>query len=139
MMLIMLKSGYAYAPYVSFTKIMDTHAEDLYTALRDNQASLEEGVPVWHEWISVFLDLLVDQKNVLHDRLYAKETELKDLPKLSAKIMTLFRTHQRLQMKEIIKLTNGRRATIKLRLQELVDDGYLKRRGAGRGTWYALT
>ena len=82
--------------------------------------------------------LLQDQKETLHQRLYAKETELRGLSELSAKIMGLFKEHKRLQMKEIITLTYGRRATIKLRLHELVDGGYLMRHGAGRGTWYAL-
>jgi DeoR/GlpR family transcriptional regulator of sugar metabolism len=58
--------------------------------------------------------------------------------KFSARILALFQQHQRLQMKEIITLTNGRRATIKLRLNELSEAGYLKRYGAGRSTWYAL-
>ena len=137
-MLIMLKSEYKYAPYASLAPIMEEHAALLFQGLKDNQDSLEAGAPKWEEWLHCFLALLQDQKNTLYERLYAKETELGNLPKLSAKIMALFKDHQRLQMKEIIKMTNGRRATIKLRLQELVQGGYLVRHGAGRGTWYAL-
>ncbi|MEZ5815426.1 MAG: Fic family protein [Alphaproteobacteria bacterium] len=137
-MLMLLKSGYTYAPYVSLAPIMEEKAGVFYTALKHNQDSLEEGKPDWSEWLKCFLMLLQDQKEVLYGRLYAKETELRGLSALSAKIMGLFKEHKRLQMKEIIKLTNGRRATIKLRLVELVENGYLIRHGAGRGTWYGL-
>ena len=84
------------------------------------------------------MDLLLSQKHDLYDRLYNKQAELSNISALSARVMELFKTHQRLQMKEIIRLTNGRRATLKLRLQELIDGGYIKRHGAGRATWYSL-
>ncbi|MCB9982989.1 MAG: Fic family protein [Rhodospirillales bacterium] len=138
-LLIMLKSGYTYAPYASLTPIMEGRAEELCVALKNNQESLEAGTPDWDAWLAYFFGMLQDQKETLHERLYAKEVELCGLSDLSVKIMALFKEHKRLQMKEIIKLTNGRRATIKLRLQELADGRYLVRHGAGRGTWYALT
>lgn len=137
-MLIMLKSGYAYSPYANLTTVMDNHGKAVFEALKSNQDSLAEGAPDWNDWLICFFTILQDQKNTLYERLYAKETELRNLSALSSKIMALFKDHKRLQMKEIIKLTNGRRATIKLRLQELIDGGYLVRHGAGRGTWYAL-
>jgi len=137
-MFLMLKSGYTYAPYVSLAPIMDGRAEELYESLKHNQDSLEAGAPDWSKWLTCFLNLLEEQKDKLHARLYAKEADLSSLPTLSAQIMALFKEHQRLQMKEIIRLTNGRRATIKLRLNELVEGGYLKRHGQARSTWYAL-
>ena len=137
-MLILIKAGYVYAPYVSMVSNMNEKASAVYHALQHNQKSLEEGRADWSQWLGCFLMLLQDQKDVLYDRLYGKETELQNLPALSARIMALFKDHQRLKMKEIIKLTNGRRATIKLRLGELIDGGYLRRHGTGRGTWYSL-
>ncbi len=117
---------------------MEERVGDLHAALKANQESLEAGKPDWDSWLGFFLGMLQAQKDILHERLYAKETELRGLSELSVRIMALFKENKRLQMKEIIKLTNGRRATIKLRLQELVEGGYLVRHGAGRGTWYAL-
>ena len=138
MMLILLKSGYSYIPFVSLTKIMNEHAEELYVSLKANQKSLDAGKPEWEAWIECVLKIMSAHKNILLERLNAKEVELPDMSALSMKIMALFKTHQRLQMKEIIKLTNGRRATIKLRLGELLEAGYLNRHGQGRGTWYSL-
>lgn len=138
LILILLKAGYMYAPYVSLTAIMDERGSEFYAALNANQDSLEAGAPDWSSWLAFFLGVLQSQKDILHARLYGKKTELSNLPALSARIMVLFKEHQRLQMKEIIKLTRGRRATIKLRLSELLEAGYLVRHGQGRGTWYAL-
>ena len=137
-MLFMLKANYSYAPYVSLTAVMDERAEEIYEALKANQASLEAGQPDWDSWLAVFLDVLKAQKDVLHERLYAKEAVLGHVPELSTRIMDLFKEHKRLQMKEIVRLTGGRRATLKLRLAELVKAGFLKRHGQARATWYAL-
>jgi Fic family protein len=134
----MLKAGYAYVPYVQIDALMNERAELMYGALAHNQGSLEAGAPDWSRWLHFFLSLMHGQKDVLHSRLLSKEKDLSHLPTLSAKVMALFEDHQRLQMKEIIKLTNGRRATIKVRLHELVEGAYLVRHGAGRSTWYAL-
>lgn len=138
LILILLKAGYMYAPYVSLAPIMEEKAAAVYKALKANQDSLEAGKPDWSAWLRCFLMLLQDQKETLYGRLYGKESEIGNLPALSARIMALFKEHQRLQMKEIVKLTRGRRATIKLRLSELLEAGYLHRHGQGRATWYSL-
>ncbi len=136
--LLLLKSGYSYAPYVPLDKIMSEKGDVVFRALRHNQESLESGRPDWSEWLSCFLMLLQEQAGVLRTRLNEKDKEMSNLPTLSAKVLALFEQHERLQMKEIIKLTNGRRSTIKLRLQELVEGGYLRRHGLARSTWYSL-
>ncbi len=137
-MLMMLKSGYTYAPYVSLSPIMEAQGARIFQSLNHNQSSLEGGAPDWSEWLFCFLGMLTAQKESLYKRLTDKEPELSNLPALSARVMALFQEHSRLQMKQIIKLTNGRRATLKLRLGELVDKGYLKRHGQARSTWYSL-
>jgi Fic family protein len=132
-MLIMLKSGYDYAPFTGLGALVSDKGDMIYEALRHNQESIELGSPRWERWVGAFMTILQDQKEILYRRLYSRH-----LPKLSAKIMALFKHHKRLQMGQIVKLTNGRRPTIKLRLGELVEGGYLRRYGAGRSTWYAL-
>lgn len=136
--LLLLKSGYAYAPYISLGPLLEADGAQLFKALSHTQSSLEEGRADWSVWLPFFLGILQTQKDILYQRLNGKEKEISNLPALSAKIMALFTDHPRLQMKQIIKLTNGRRATIKLRLNELVEGGYLKRHGQARATWYAL-
>ncbi len=137
-LLFMMKAGYAYAPYVPLDKIMNERAGLLFRALKHNQSSLETGRPDWGQWLLYFLNVLKDQKDILEQKIDDKDKDLSYLPTLSARILKLFDEHERLQMKKIIKLTNGRRSTIKLRIGELIDGGYLKRHGQARSTWYSL-
>lgn len=136
-MLLMLKAGYTYAPYVPLDTMMQAQGRDIHKTLLMNQASLEAGSPEWQPWIICFLDILCAHKNTLEDRLRGAKENLSDLPTLSLKIMGLFDEHERLQMKDIQRLTGGRRSTIKLRLGELVESGYLRRHGQARSTWYS--
>jgi len=137
-MLLLLKAGYSYAPYVPIDSVMAEQAGQWFRALKANQASLEAGKPDWAPWLEAFLALLQAQKHKLEDRLENKQEDLSRLPTLSAQIMALFEEHQRLQMKEIIKLTGGRRSTIKLRLSEMLEQGLLTRTGNARATFYSL-
>jgi len=41
-------------------------------------------------------------------------------------------------MGDIVKLTGASRNTLKQQFRQLVDKGYLVRRGGGRTTWYTL-
>lgn len=136
-LLLMLKADYRYAPFVPLDRVMEEHAHEVYIALKHNQESLEDGKPDWSKWLSCFFDLLVRQKNILDERLNEKDKDLSKLPTLSARVMRLFEEHDRLQMNDIVKLTRGRRSTLKLRLAELVDQGYLRRHGRARSTWYS--
>ncbi len=137
-LILMLKSGYTYAPYVHLDPLLESNAKIFYDSLKHNQQSLEAGIPDWSKWIDFFLLLLCEQKDILKIRFENKEDNLSHLPTLSSKIMKLFDGHKRLQMKQIITLTRGRRSTIKLRIGELVEQGYLKRHGKARSTWYSL-
>jgi Fic family protein len=136
--ILLLKTGYSYAPYIPLDKIVNERAEIFFQALQINQQSLESGRPDWSTWMNCFLLILREQKNVLKDRMFEKNKDLSHMPTLSAKIIKLFEHHKRLQMKQIVKLTNGRRSTIKLRMGEMVEQGYLKRYGNARATWYSL-
>lgn len=136
--ILLFKAGYSYAPYVLLEDIINENSEIVFKALQQNQMSLENGRPEWSGWLNTFLILLQDQKTMLERKLNAQNKDLSHLPTLSARVMKLFDAHNRLQMNEIIKMTNGRRATIKIRLKELVDQGYLRRYGQARSTWYSL-
>ena len=137
-LLLLLKSGYNYAPYIPLDKIMAEERGAIFRALKHNQESLEQGRPDWSLWLRCFFVILRRQKEKLSSRIDEKEKDLAHLPTLSGRIMKLFEENQRLQMNQIIKFTRARRSTVKLRLSELVGSGYLKRYGQARSTWYSL-
>lgn len=135
--LLMLKAGYSYAPYVSIEEILQARAEEYYAALKATQESLNDGKPDWNPWVEFFLNCLNVQKNELQTMMKKAEKNIGKLPILSVRIMELFQKHKRLQMHEIETMTGGKRSTIKLRLNELVEQGHLKRHGQARSTWYS--
>ena len=136
--LLMLKSGYAYAPFATLDSSMNQRAFQLYEALIDHQNSLQASTPEWSPWIRGFLDILIDQKDTLKNALQNKSGEVADMPALSIAIMDVVAGNKRTTMRDIMKQTKGKRSTIKLRLQELLDSNRIKRHGAGRSVWYSL-
>lgn len=135
--LLMLKAGYNYAPYSLLDPVFSERAEAYSQALKHTQETLASGRVDWDVWIGFFLEVLGSQKNVLVGRLEKGRPEIANMPSLSTKVLKLFEKHERLSMKEIERLTRGKRSTLKLRLGELTDEGYLVRHGKARATWYS--
>lgn len=137
MTLLMFKAGYSYAPYVALEPLLNERLGDYFKTLAHTQDTLESGQPDWEPWLLFTLNLLKDQKDVLAKKLDKGGDAMATMPELSAKVLKLFEDHERLSMKQIERLTRGRRSTLKLRLGELVENGYIHRHGQARSTWYA--
>ena len=137
--LLMFKAGYSYAPYSLLDPLLNDAAEQYFKALEHTQKTLSSGKIDWDMWLEFFFTLLKLQKDKLEDRIAKGGKEIVNMPALSTKILKLFNKHDRLSMKEIERLTRGKRSTLKLRLSELVEGGYLVRHGKARATWYART
>ncbi len=135
--LLMFKAGYSYAPYSTLDSLLQERAEEYFKALKYTQATLAKGKIDWDIWLEFFFTLLKEQKDKLQERVEKGSSEITNMPALSTKILKLFDKHDRLSMKEIERLTRGKRSTLKLRLGELVEGGYLIRHGKARATWYS--
>lgn len=134
----MFKAGYSYAPYVPIDALIAESAGEYYRTLKHVQKSLEHGEPDWAPWLVVFCDVVKAQADQLRFKIQHEAKDLSHLPTVSSRVMALFEEHKRLKMKDLIHLTQTPRATLKLRLGELIEAGYLKRYGGGRSTWYSL-
>ncbi len=135
--LLMFKAGYGYAPYSMLDPLLQENAEAYFKALEHTQKTLASGKVDWDVWLEFFFELLKGQKDNLQKRIDKGSKDIVGMPALSTKILKLFNKHDRLSMKEIERLTRGKRSTLKLRLSELVEGGYLMRHGKARATWYA--
>ncbi len=135
--LLMFKAGYSYAPYATLDDILNEHADEYYKALEHTQKTLAAGKVDWDIWLEFFFKILKAQKDKLQERIEKGSAEIINMPILSTKILKLFDKHDRLNMKEIERLTRGKRSTLKLRLGELVEGGYIVRHGKARATWYS--
>ncbi len=135
--LLMFKEGYSYAPYSTLDDILEERGDEFYAALKHTQTTLAKGNIEWDTWLEFFFSILKAQKDKLEKRVEKGSSEIVNMPALSTKILKQFEKHDRLSMKEIERLTRGKRSTLKLRLGELVEGGYLIRHGQARATWYS--
>lgn len=136
--LLLMRAGYAYVPYGSLESIIETSKEAYYLALRQTQGTIRSSNPDWQPWLQYFLNALQQQKARLERKLERERILLGSLPDLSVRLLDLCRDHGRLTVGAAVKLTGANRNTVKDHLSRLTKAGHLARRGAGRGTWYAL-
>jgi Fic family protein len=136
--LLLLQVGYAYVPYSSLESVIEQSKEAYYLALRQTQGSIRSGAPNWQPWLMFFLRALHQQMKRLAGKVAREKLILPSVPELSVRILDQVREHGRVSMGDIVKLTGASRNTLKQQFRQLVDKGYLVRRGGGRTTWYTL-
>ena len=134
--LMLLRAGYTHVPYSSLESIIEATKEGYYRALRRTQTTLASEQPDWEAWLIFFLRSLVKQKEALTKKIPSADARSGDLHPLARKIVALLPEHEILTLRQIIELTGGKPSTVKLRLRELVDAGYLTPKGQGRGAHY---
>lgn len=136
--LMLLRAGYAYAPYSSLESVIEQNKEGYYLALRRTQSTIRNGAPDWAPWLDFFLRALQQQKRRLENKMERERILLGDLPELSVQILELTRERGRVSVAEVARISGANRNTIKDHLKALTERGHLTRHGAGRGVWYAL-
>jgi Fic family protein len=134
--LMLLRAGYAYVPYSSMESVIESSKEGYYRALRRTQTTLRAKKPDWEAWIMFFLRSLVKQKDALTRKIELHDAHVADLHPLAKKILAQFTDHESLALSQLVRLTKGKPSTLKLRLRELVQQGYLLPKGQGRGAYY---
>lgn len=135
--LLLLRAGYGYIPYASLESIIEQNKQAYYLALRRTQGTLKGDKPDWLPWLRFFLTALKRQKDHLATKL-AEHQALKaeGLPKESIDILEHVAREGRITTAEALALTGIPRPTVRFRLGQLVNDGFLKLRGKGRGAYY---
>jgi len=136
--LILLKSGYSYAPYSSLESVIEQSKEGYYLALRQTQGTIRTASPNWQPWVSYFLRSLSKQKQRLETKIKRERIILGDLPELSVQILEIAREHGRVTIADTAKATGISKSTIKDHMKSLHENDHIERHGAGRGTWYSL-
>ena len=136
--LLLLRAGYTYVPYSSLESVIEGSKEAYYLALRQTQVTVRTSEPDWGPWLMFFLGALRQQQVRLSAKLERERILLGRLPELSVHLLDLCREHGRLTVAMAVELTGANRNTVKDHLRRLTRAGHISRRGAGRGTWYAL-
>jgi Fic family protein len=129
--LLLLKKGYSYVPYSSLESIVEQNKDGYYLALRKTQGTFDTDSPELAAWLLFFLDCLKRQKDHLSLKI-ERESRMRKLPHLSRRILGIVKEHGRIAISDIHSVTDANRNTIKVRLRELVADGYLEMEGKGK-------
>ena len=136
--LLLLRSGYDYAPYSSLESIIEQTKDAYYLSLRQTQDGIWTDSANWKPWLTYFLQSLHKQKAALEKKIQRERLILGDLPKLSQTILELCQEHGRVTVAQIVRLTGANRNTIKDHLRKLTKAKQINQHGAGRGTWYGV-
>lgn len=136
--LLLLKADYLYVPYASLERVIEENKDKYYIALRRAQLTLYTDNSQVSDWISFFMNSLKKQAHILELKLH-DEKELLTLPKLSQDILVAAREHGRITVRDIQRLTQISRNTIKAHFKKLVQNRQLIQEGKGKGTWYRLS
>lgn len=135
--LLLLKAGYAYAPYSSLENLVESSKESYYIALRRTQGTLKNDEPNFEPWLRFYLLSLRGQKDRLLNKINI-EPQIEGLHPDSLKILEEARRNARITTGQAERLTSVPRPTVKSRLNELVRRGLLVKHGKGRGSWYGV-
>ncbi|MEJ2158768.1 MAG: hypothetical protein P8X96_25855 [Desulfobacteraceae bacterium] len=111
------------------------HKDGYYLALRKAQSTLDQGDETLDAWLTFFLNCMKKQKDSLALKI-EREQLMAKLPALSSQILEVVKQHGQVAISDIQAITQANRNTIKVRLRELVNDGYLIKLGKGKGTFY---
>lgn len=134
--LFLLRQGYAYVPYCSLESIVERNKDSYYLSLRKAQKTLKTDESGLETWLLFFLRSLKKQKDILAKKI-EREKIMLNLPELSEQILSIVKDHGRTTIGDIESITKANRNTIKVRLRELVEDGFLMKHGKAKGTWYS--
>ncbi len=134
--LLLLRSDYAYIPYVSLDEIIENTKAEYYMALHktqnDHKTDHEDITP----WVNYLLDSLVAHADKARSLMEGEHPE-KLLAESQEKIMALFARGGNLSISDIHKKLNSvPRETIKKNLARLVELRLLELLGRGRGARY---
>jgi Fic family protein len=136
--LLLLRAGYAYAPYSSLESVIEQSKEGYYLALRQTQGTIRTDEPDWQPWVLFFLRALQQQMHRLAKKVEREKIVLSAMPELSVRIVEHAREHGRVTIGDMATLTGTNRNTLKAHFRQLLGKRHLVMHGRGRGAWYSL-
>jgi len=136
--LLLLKLGYSYIQYSSLESVIEHNKELYYKNLRDCQITLDFKKPKFENWILFFLKSLKKQKDNLEKKVKAEKVLQENFDDLHLEVLKILKSHKRLSIGDIQRLTGANRSTLKVKLRDLVEMRKIKTFGKGRGVVYEI-
>lgn len=136
--LLLLKAGYAYAPYLSHEKLIEDNKADYYVALRKAQATLETERENIVPWLEFFLGVCLVQARKAIDLLSHENIERILSPKQLV-VWRYLETADEATPGAIAQATGIARPTVSQAINVLLRLKKIERIGQGRTTRYRKT
>lgn len=136
--LLLLKLGYNYVQYSSLESVIEDNKDLYYKNLRDCQKTLDAKKIKFENWILFFLKSLKKQKDNLERKVKVEKILQENFHELHLEILKILKSHNRLAVSEIQKLTGANRSTLKVKLRDLIEMRKIKTLGKGRGVVYEI-
>lgn len=137
--LLMLKSGYGYMPYVSMESVIEASKDTYYRALRGTQKTIWDGAVNYEPWLTFFVSALVKQKRHLEAKIQKLQaSNSKNLSATAQAVLSLFVDKREMTMPEIIAGIDKKPETVRKSVQTLVKTGRLAKQGITKGVIYTI-
>jgi len=134
--LLLLRSGYQFAQYVSHEQIVERKKDEYYISLRKSQETFKTGQDTILPWLNFFLSVIKEQ--AIRALSYLEEEKIEDILSLKQyEVWKCFTDNEQASPREIVRMTGIALGTVRQALDRLVKLGKVKRVGCGRGTRYA--
>jgi hypothetical protein len=134
---LLVRAGYAYTPYASIEREMESLREVYYAAFDQAQAGIWAGTAEIEPWLDYFAEVL-DRHRARAEAHLHKDGETTDLSPLQAAILIAVREHGTVDAGLLLRTTGANRNTLKDNLRRMVDRGVLERSGQRRTARYRL-
>ncbi|KKW36495.1 MAG: Filamentation induced by cAMP protein Fic [Candidatus Giovannonibacteria bacterium GW2011_GWA2_53_7] len=133
--LLLLKTGYAYAPYVSHEKLVEDSKAEYYVALRKSQLTLGTEREDIEPWLEFFLTVSLEQARQAIELLSHENIEKILSPKQLA-VWRYLETAEEATAGDVAKATTVARPTVSQAVEVLLRLKKIERIGQGRTTRY---
>lgn len=131
--LLLLKHGYPWIQYVSFEHEIESRKPEYYQVLMECQQQ-RPGEDI-NTWVSFFVDCLNNMQHKLMNKLEGQKRE-NQLSQREKIIYTFIDSHPGTQSGEIAEKLGFALPTVKRILTDMVNEKFLVKHGAGKGTNY---
>lgn len=132
--LLLYKLGYYVAKYISIEKLIEKTKDDYYYAL----SKVDKG---WHDntndptpFIKYFLKIILTAYREFEERMVLIEAKKPSYDYVKETIATMIGKFTKSELLE--KCPSIARSTLEAALKKLVEDGYIKKAGVGKSTYY---
>jgi len=133
--LLLLRSGYQFAQYVSHEQIVEHRKDEYYIALRKSQETFGTDKDTIAPWLNFFLSVVKEQATKA--LAYLEEEKVEDiLSPRQSEVWKYLSSVGDAARGDIVKATGIAKATVNQSIDRLIELSKIKRIGRGRGSRY---